>query len=220
MCTWSKGCFSGLYTSQSSGDLFWLCWQICFYFFILILMLMVRKEPKAFGYCAVTLNTRWRDDGGAGETYKYGKCQNTHQTMSSVMNNRCHKLTTVLLKMQVFLDVVLCHWVRGSQCLKARAVLETPGTPHTKQNITSHKTGALELTCILWYWHMSMWNLVVIQAWLFIKPYLVCCRYYLNGKEAKLNDFVSPNVLNVLACQITAVRNTTAGIHLPMWLSE
>jgi len=35
-----------------------------------------------------------------------------------------------------------------------------------------------------------------------------------------LKDFVSPNVLNVLACQIAAVRNTTAGIHLPMWLSE
>ena len=35
-----------------------------------------------------------------------------------------------------------------------------------------------------------------------------------------LKDFVSPYVLNVLACQIAAVRNTTAGIHLPMWLSE
>ena len=35
-----------------------------------------------------------------------------------------------------------------------------------------------------------------------------------------LKDFVSPNVLNILACQIAAVRNTTAGIHLPMWLSE
>lgn len=45
-------------------------------------------------------------------------------------------------------------------------------------------------------------------------------QYYLNGRVAKLNDFVSPNVLNVLACQIAAVRNTTAGIHLAMWLSE
>lgn len=45
-------------------------------------------------------------------------------------------------------------------------------------------------------------------------------QYYLNGRKAKLKDFVSPDVLNMLPCQISAVRSATAGVDLPMWLSE
>ncbi|KAJ4427949.1 hypothetical protein ANN_23961, partial [Periplaneta americana] len=44
--------------------------------------------------------------------------------------------------------------------------------------------------------------------------------YYLNGRKARLEDFVSPDVLNVLACQISAVLKVTTGIPLPIWLSE
>ncbi|XP_069687976.1 heparanase-like isoform X2 [Periplaneta americana] len=45
-------------------------------------------------------------------------------------------------------------------------------------------------------------------------------QYYLNGRKARLEDFVSPDVLNVLACQISAVLKVTTGIPLPIWLSE
>ncbi|XP_021921149.1 heparanase-like isoform X2 [Zootermopsis nevadensis] len=45
-------------------------------------------------------------------------------------------------------------------------------------------------------------------------------QYYLNGRKAKLKDFVSPDVLNILACQISALCSATTGVHLPLWLSE
>ncbi|KAJ9597244.1 hypothetical protein L9F63_011918 [Diploptera punctata] len=45
-------------------------------------------------------------------------------------------------------------------------------------------------------------------------------QYYVNGRKAKLSDFVKPHVLNILSWQISAIKASMSGVTLPMWLSE
>ncbi|XP_033209706.1 heparanase-like isoform X2 [Belonocnema kinseyi] len=47
-------------------------------------------------------------------------------------------------------------------------------------------------------------------------------QYYLNGREAQVQDFIKPEVFNILSNQIKSVANAinAAGKNTPMWLSE
>ncbi|PSN41977.1 hypothetical protein C0J52_10518 [Blattella germanica] len=45
-------------------------------------------------------------------------------------------------------------------------------------------------------------------------------QYYLNGRKAKLSDFVKPSVLDILGWQIASVQFAMSGTSLPMWITE
>lgn len=50
--------------------------------------------------------------------------------------------------------------------------------------------------------------------------YVTWHQYYLNGREAKVVDFVNPATFNLLPAQINSLRHSIAesGKNIPMWL--